>query len=104
MGWRFHRDPWWRFRWHVTRGGHVGQGEMAFPPVILVDGYNVLIRWLESEGKGPRLEAARKDRNDARQMLLLEVADYSQLRGIKLVVVFDALGNPFSSSTIRCVG
>jgi predicted RNA-binding protein with PIN domain len=78
------------------------QGEMTLPPVLLVDGYNVLNSWLQTPGGGERKEAARRSWEEARQILLLDCAEYSQHRGIKLIVVFDALGNRASNSTVRC--
>eukprot|EP00884_Botryococcus_braunii_P017339 jgi/Botrbrau1/4289/Bobra.0390s0029.1 len=84
----------------ALRNLYFTRGEMAYPPVILVDGYNVLMRWLQSEDSSPRLEVARRSLDDARQMLLMEFAEYSQYRGVKLVVVFDAL-NHHRSSTSR---
>lgn len=58
------------------------------PPLVFIDGYNVIGRW-------PRLRKWR-DRQQlerARLLLLRDVADFAAVRGWKCVVAFDAQGS-----------
>ena len=67
------------------------------PPVLLVDGYNVA----HEAARSPGLSRARRARIDpalapldaARASLLLDLAEYSAVAGVRVVVAFDAMGN-----------
>ena len=74
------------------------------PPVLLVDGYNVLFKWKaelstnqgfveESTDSGP------VSLQEARDSLIDNLGEYSQIRGIRVVIAFDALSS--SSSGFR---
>ncbi|XP_022721344.1 uncharacterized protein LOC111278886 isoform X2 [Durio zibethinus] len=74
-----YRDP-------TTTLYHTNQGLDDAVPVLLVDGYNVCGYWVKLKKhfmKG-RLEIAR-------QKLIDELVTFSMLRGVKVVVVFDAM-------------
>jgi len=61
---------------------------MSAPPLMLVDGYNIIGFW-------PRLRK-RRDRDDmagARQMLLDDLIEYNSPKQYDLVCVFDAVGS-----------
>ena len=69
------------------------------PPVLLVDGYNVLLKraLLEAE---QYMEA--QTLADARERLVNDTRDYALVTGCRAVVVFDAFNNPESLATSRC--
>ena len=52
--------------------------------VLLVDGYNIIFAWDELK------ETAKKDLAAARQQLMDILSDYQGIRGIHLILVFDA--------------
>lgn len=63
-------------------------------PILLVDGYNCLFKWslttdLMADGM---LE-------EARDVLVSHLEDYSRFNGIRVVVAFDAMGNMNSTGT-----
>ncbi|KAK9902051.1 hypothetical protein WJX75_002659 [Coccomyxa subellipsoidea] len=68
------------------------------PPVLLVDGYNVLLKraLLEAE---QYMEA--QTLADARERLVNDTRDYALVTGCRAVVVFDAFNNPESLATSR---
>lgn len=58
-------------------------------PLLIVDGYNIIGAW-------PRLRAL-KDENridDARDLLIAQLAEYQSYYGIQVIVVFDAYAVP----------
>ncbi|XWS16629.1 hypothetical protein CRYUN_Cryun34aG0107100 [Craigia yunnanensis] len=74
-----YRDP-------TTTLYYTNQGLDDAVPVLLVDGYNVCGYWLKLK------EHFMKGRLDiARQKLIDELVTFSMLRGVKVVVVFDAM-------------
>lgn len=65
------------------------------PPALLVDGYNVCGQWKKLKKK-----ILAGDLEDAREGLEKELVDYSHIRGIQVVVVWDA-GKSGSKGTAR---
>ena len=58
------------------------------PPVLLVDGYNVLMHWQKTF---PEDEIAQAFLEAARLKLEEDLITYSQRRQVKVVVVYDAM-------------
>lgn len=78
----------------------VVQGELN-PPVLVVDGYNFLHQWkalAQGNGVGGITEA--HSMHDAREVVVRALEVYSQCRGVRVVVVFDAMHSPQGGS--RC--
>lgn len=68
--------------------------------VLLVDGYNMIGAWKELSA------LARTDLQDARDKLLVRLADYQGFSGIRVIVIFDAyrvpgLGKSFTESKVQ---
>ncbi|WP_211749507.1 NYN domain-containing protein [Paenibacillus sp. Marseille-Q4541] len=68
--------------------------------VLLVDGYNMIGAWKDLSA------LARTDLQDARDRLLMRLADYQGFSGIRVIVVFDAyrvpgLGKSFTESKVQ---
>lgn len=68
--------------------------------VLLVDGYNMIGAWKELSA------LARTDLQDARDRLLVRLADYQGFSGTRVIVVFDAyrvpgLGKSFTESKVQ---
>lgn len=68
--------------------------------VLLVDGYNMIGAWKELS------DLARTDLQDARDRLLVRLADYQGFSGKRVIVVFDAyrvpgLGKSFTESKVQ---
>ena len=66
------------------------------PPIVLVDGYNVLFRFSESlQLSHPSHPIAiAKTFEDRRQAFELAINAYSHTRGVKVVVAYDAMNRP----------
>eukprot|EP00898_Chlorokybus_atmophyticus_P007610 jgi/Chlat1/7850/Chrsp66S07297 len=64
-------------------------GKLQWYHVLLVDGYNVCMFW-------PRLKKRmeRGDLDGARTLLVHDLGEYASLRGMQVVVVFDAGNSP----------
>ena len=92
------------------------------PPVVLVDGYNVLMQWVQRANEcdgadtlpslGMQVSATVNLRNISldtpifgrlRDRLLAELSQYSVWRDVKVLVAFDARGNTAHVETQRCV-
>lgn len=74
------------------------QGDRS-PPVLVVDGYNFLHQWrslCHNEEGSPIGEDTSME--DARDAVVRALEVYSQFRGVRVVVVFDAMSNPLGSS------
>ena len=69
------------------------------PPVLLVDGYNVLLKRADLEAE-QYWEA--QTLADARERLVNDTRDYALVTGCRAVVVFDAFNNPETLITTRC--
>jgi predicted RNA-binding protein with PIN domain len=63
-------------------------GRAAAPPVLLVDGYNVLHKW---ERAAPAMAAG--ELGVARELLTEALASYSAANGVRVVVAYDAMGS-----------
>lgn len=68
--------------------------------VLLVDGYNMIGAWKDLSA------LARTDLQDARDRLLVRLADYQGFSGTRVIVVFDAyrvpgLGKSFTESKVQ---
>lgn len=61
------------------------------PPVLLVDGYNVLCFWRNTYRQDM---ISRMTMDQARRRLEDDLVSYSQLRQVKVVVVYDAMQRP----------
>ena len=64
------------------------------PPVLLVDGYNVLMFWKQRYPQDPIASLSREQTGleQARTRLEEDLISYSSLRQVKVVVVYDAMG------------
>ena len=66
------------------------------PPIVLVDGYNVLYKFVETlqvnHSKHP--VAAAQTFDDQRTALEHSMTVYSQTCGVKVVIVYDAINRP----------
>ncbi|NJM68587.1 MAG: NYN domain-containing protein [Acaryochloris sp. RU_4_1] len=68
-------------------------GTLSDPPVLLVDGYNILGVWSQHQGSDPAPAAIFADRQDlqtARHQLTDALANYSAFQGYQTRLVFDA--------------
>lgn len=75
------------------------QGDLN-PPVLVVDGYNFLHQWKElaqADGVGG-ISTATHSMHDAREVVVKALEVYSQCRGVRVVVVFDAMHSPQGGS------
>lgn len=72
--------------------------------MLVVDGYNFLHQWKAlaqaDTAQGAITEA--HSMQDAREAVVRALEVYSQCRGVRVVVVFDAMHNPLGGS--RCEG
>ena len=71
------------------------------PPVLIVDGYNVLFSWDRTK----ELMNSEEDGSleEAREILVTSLEAYSVMNGVRVIVAFDALGgesNGISTETI----
>ena len=63
------------------------------PPAVLVDGYNILMAWIQQPGDKSRKQQIANDFAAARDMILKDLSDYSGWRRFRMMVAFDAYGN-----------
>lgn len=80
------------------------------PPLLLVDGYNVLFKWKADvagqtrDTNGQENDEALSSFAEARDALIESLGEYSQIRGIRIVIAFDAMGSgngSFREETLR---
>ena len=66
------------------------------PPVLLVDGYNVLYKFVESlqVSRSSHPIAIAKTFEDRRQAFELSINAYSHTQGVKVVIAYDAINRP----------
>ena len=71
----------------------------SYPPVLLVDGYNVAFDWAKQKSseltptERARRDTATQSLDGVRQALLLDLCEFSQVAEVKVVVAFDAMMN-----------
>ena len=73
------------------------------PPAVLVDGYNVLMMWLGEPGDLERKARVAGNLEAARQELLRDLSDFSGFKRFRIMVAFDAHGNPLAPALSRCL-
>lgn len=79
---------------------HTKQGDRS-PPVLVVDGYNFLYQWRQLCHSDQQEDTPIREETtmeDAREAVVRALEVYSQYRGVRVVVVFDAMSNPLGSS------
>ena len=72
------------------------------PPAVLVDGYNVLMLWLREPGDLERKARVAGSLEAAREELLRDLSDFSGFKRFRIMVAFDAHGNPLAPALSRC--
>jgi len=75
---------------------HQAGGTNTHPPILLVDGYNVLFKWDRTKDLG----SFPGELQEAREVLLEALGVYSHTNGVRVVVAFDAMRRFSSSSSI----
>jgi len=111
---RIARDAAFRGKSVALRGLYGTKGT-SNPPCLLVDGYNVAHAWVQEATSPPsssgvtrnlspeerlRRQRAAESLDGARQALLLDLCEFSQVAKVKIVVAFDAMQNPNSKGLI----
>lgn len=71
------------------------------PPAVLVDGYNVLMQWLQEAGEEVRKRRVAGDLQAGRLEILRDLSEYSGWRNMRMMVAFDAQGNLDAPSLAR---
>lgn len=71
------------------------------PPAVLVDGYNVLMLWLREAGEEARKSRIAGNLEAGRLEILRDLSDYSGWRNVRIMVAFDAQGNPSTRNNVR---
>ena len=67
-------------------------GVIVPPPVLLVDGYNILHKWCRTVSM-----MAEGQLDIARDLLVESMSTYSSTNGVRVVVVFDAMNGPLTA-------
>jgi len=83
----------------VTFKSLYGTDGLSNPPVLLVDGYNVIGLSREAKGGLRTMESAELD--GYRDQLLSKLTAFSHHRGIKVILVYDAMNGFNRGSTVR---
>lgn len=65
------------------------------PPAVLVDGYNILMRWLDEDDPNEKARKLRVkgDLEAGRTEILRDLSEYSSWCKFRMMVAFDAIGN-----------